>query len=451
MDFLMKLGQSKEDKLLREFTMIHNDTAFSVIQAVGGDAYSLWFALSTYARGKTGVYAYPKNETLMGQLGTSERSVQRWKQKLADAGIVRVIPCFRANGTQTANVNVLNAEFPTFPVGWDEFAQNGFVLIGGIPIPREELKKPAIDGVTDLTPYLNNPRKNCHPSNEYPDKTDGGRVSNPSPSPESTRAGAARGKNHFFSGEPDILEPENIKEAAYAHAREGEVISSSPMQTLGDEAPTTPRKPRLPKRIRVTCTYTKARGESDSFGDLSDAREKGGRDDLWRAVDQGQASPSEHDSFGELAPTAEVRAGGDLNPQDKPSPDQPGEPQGMAQMENLAISLLQRPLLTGDELHMIAELLEQGVPVATMVRGIQESFEAFVPRYTGDRIKRLTYCRDRIVELHEAATRPRSSPQKTTRKFERIGRESEPAVAPHVQPGKYDEMNERLARLVRRE
>ncbi len=246
-----------------------------------------------------------------------------------------------------------------------------------------------------------------------------------------------------------------ITEDEVAYAREGEVISASPIQALGDEVLATPRKPRLPKRIRITRTYTKAREESDSSGDLSDVRENGGQDDLWRAVDQGQASPSEHDSFGELAPTAEVSAGGDLNPQDKPSPDQPGEPEGMAQLENLAISLLQRPLLTGDELHMIAELLEQGVPVATMVRGIQESFEAFVPRYTGDRIKRLTYCRDRIVELHEASARPSVSSQKPGRRYGGGGlrqrNETKSGDAANVQPGKYEQFYAHYPHLRKRE
>ena len=248
--------------------------------------------------------------------------------------------------------------------------------------------------------------------------------------------------------------PEKIQqdEAAYACAREGEAISSGPTQALGGEALAASRKPRFLKRIRITRTHTQAHAESVSSGDLSDARENRGQEDLWRAVDQGQAPLSEHDSFGELAATAEAHAGSDLRPQDKPSPDQSSEPEGMAKLEDLAIGLLQRAMLTGDELHMIAELLEQGVPVATMMRGIQESFEAFVPRYTGDRIKRLTYCRDRIIELHEAATRPRSSPspQRTTRKFGRISRESETPLA-LVQPGKYDKMNELLERLVQKE
>lgn len=75
-------------------------------------------------------------------------------------------------------------------------------------------------------------------------------------------------------------------------------------------------------------------------------------------------------------------------------------------VEDIAIRLLGRDLLHGDEMQLIAQLLSDGVPHTTILRGIQESFDAFKPRYTGDRIKSLTYCEGRIRELHEMLTRP---------------------------------------------
>ena len=127
-------------------------------------------------------------------------------------------------------------------------------------------------------------------------------------------------------------------------------------------------------------------------------------------------------------------------------------------VEDIAIRLLGRDLLRGEELQLIAQLLGDGVPHATILRGIQESFDAFKPRYRGDRIKSLTYCEGRIRELHEMYTRPAPAvkggygPGKS--RFRRAGRtigdrQDEQAESPRagigasaaystMQPGKYN-------------
>ena len=362
----MKLGQSKEDKWLRQFTMIHNTTALAIIQAAGPDAFCLWFLLNTYLRGKTGVFAYPKNGTLAQQLSASERSVQRWKSRLQQVGIVRVIPCFLPGGTQTANVVVINAEYPDVPKEWKTFAQHGFCLVGGTPIPLEQLTKPEIGGVTKVSPHPNGPRQNGRPSQQAADSFVRGRVTDLSPSSEPANPVSVRDEEGFLAGEPNVLELNKEEEAA-----------------------------------------------SNSTGEPGIENERCARGDGSEMDDRIQ------------------------------------------RLEVISLELLQRSTLGPEERSLLRQLLVDGVQEDVMERGIRESFQLFKPKYEGDRIKRLTYCRDRILELHahksraicsydkdaQAQTGQRNTQKRTD--AHTTGRDrAQSKGTPFVQSGKYDRFRE---------
>jgi hypothetical protein len=73
-------------------------------------------------------------------------------------------------------------------------------------------------------------------------------------------------------------------------------------------------------------------------------------------------------------------------------------------IELLAVTLLQRPIITPDEYKMLQKLYASGVSVETIMRGIQESFDNYKPRTVRDKISRLTYCENHILDLHEKLT-----------------------------------------------
>ena len=74
------------------------------------------------------------------------------------------------------------------------------------------------------------------------------------------------------------------------------------------------------------------------------------------------------------------------------------------EVEQLAVSLMQRPMLGSDELLMLKNLTESGVPISTIVQGIRESFANYKPRTSRDKIARLTYCQNHILDLHDKLT-----------------------------------------------
>ena len=151
-DFIVKLGQSKAEKLQSEFTMVHNETAYQIIREIGPEAFAMYFTLSSLAFGKTTVMIDPDNQDLQELVGKCERTVQRWKAKLQEANIIRVAPCFNLNGLQVANVIIFNAAYPEVPEGWNTFAPNGFVQVSQDqpPMVKEEYEKMIAEGVAIL-------------------------------------------------------------------------------------------------------------------------------------------------------------------------------------------------------------------------------------------------------------------------------------------------------------
>ena len=152
-DFIVKLGQSKAERLQSEFTMIHNETAYQIIQQVGPEGFALYYTLSSLAFGKTNVVLNGKateNKELQQLLGKSERTIQRWKEKLAEAKLIRVVRCQNPKGMQVSNVIIFNAAWPEIPEGWDDYAPNGFVQIteGQAPILHEEYEQLVTQGVS---------------------------------------------------------------------------------------------------------------------------------------------------------------------------------------------------------------------------------------------------------------------------------------------------------------
>lgn len=75
----------------------------------------------------------------------------------------------------------------------------------------------------------------------------------------------------------------------------------------------------------------------------------------------------------------------------------------VAEIEMLAVMLLQRPMLYPDEVKMLMDLSATRVPKATILQGIGESFENYKPRSSRDKINRLTYCMNHILDLHDIA------------------------------------------------
>ena len=73
-------------------------------------------------------------------------------------------------------------------------------------------------------------------------------------------------------------------------------------------------------------------------------------------------------------------------------------------IESLVVPLLGRSMLGTDEIHMLDDLIKTGVSRETIIRGITESFANHKPKNSRDKINRLTYCRNHILDLHDIAT-----------------------------------------------
>lgn len=102
----------------------------------------------------------------------------------------------------------------------------------------------------------------------------------------------------------------------------------------------------------------------------------------------------------------------------------------------LAAPLLRRAKLDADEKCMLEDLLATGVSPQHIVDGIRQAFEAYKPRYPGDRIYKLTYCRLRILQASGVAALRRSGQS-------RLSRERSSRGSPLVQPDKYEVFWER--------
>ncbi len=73
-------------------------------------------------------------------------------------------------------------------------------------------------------------------------------------------------------------------------------------------------------------------------------------------------------------------------------------------IEDDFLSLMQRAMLTPDESKMLMDFVALGIPDETILQGIRNGFNRYKPVREGDRIKRLTYCRTHVLDLHEVHT-----------------------------------------------
>lgn len=236
-EFLFKLGQSKAEKLQEEFTMIHNESAFEIISKIGPDGFALYFSLSTYAYGKTKVMAYPSNEELSRKLSVSDRTIRRWKAKCELGDALRTVPCYLPNGFQTSSVILFNAAYPEKPEGWNTFAANGFVMINGSPMLREEFENLITTGRTKVSTLKKNPGQNCPPPKIAPDN-----INRPGWTELSAPVGAEIActispESTFFEGEEDQVKENNLKTVVVELVQQfqnltKETILESKMSTL---------------------------------------------------------------------------------------------------------------------------------------------------------------------------------------------------------------------------
>ncbi|MCY0875140.1 MAG: hypothetical protein OWT28_02535 [Firmicutes bacterium] len=137
-----------------------------------------------------------------------------------------------------------------------------------------------------------------------------------------------------------------------------------------------------------------------------------------------------------------------------------GEPAGQGDIgfiEQIAAPLLQRTQLNAEEKRMLVDLLATGVSTHHMIEGIRQAFDAYKPRYAGDRIYKLTYCRLPILQAAGVYSVDRSGrsgqaakgsgrgaslvqPDKYEKFWQRYRERDGPEShgAHRVQPGKYD-------------
>jgi len=370
-EFIIRLGQSRSDRMMQSFSMIHDETAFEVARTTGSEGFTLYFVLNSYTHGRCGVTVFPSNETLAERIGVSVRTIRRWKQRLVDACIIRVAPCYLSDGTQTSNVIIFNAAYPDVPIGWDAFAQNGFVRHPGqLPIP--------------ITAPLNDESTRSEKtSRQWADKNV--RV-----------VKQTRTKTSRYLDDPGQNRPgtENNRDK----------IVRDPRPKL-----TAPPHPTSPVLART--------------------------DERFLQAEPNQVEPKEEE----------------VDPAHKTD--------YVERVKQEISRLLNRDVLGTDELAMLTELQTTGIALETVLQGIRETATAFRPRYTGDRIKRATYFRDRILELHDLTHRT-SAPRTTRRvsssnprrpldrrtRSEPISNSQPPIdrATPAAQPGKYDRFYELL-------
>ncbi|MCL6443141.1 MAG: DUF1376 domain-containing protein [Alicyclobacillus sp.] len=64
-----------------------------------------------------------------------------------------------------------------------------------------------------------------------------------------------------------------------------------------------------------------------------------------------------------------------------------------------------RYMILGDEFQLIRRMVEEGIPKALIVRGVELAFERYKPKYQRDGIRSFAYCKDIIYELWETSQR----------------------------------------------
>lgn len=222
-EFILRLGKSKQDKFYEEFSMLHDETVFEIIRAAGSEAFALYYALNSYTRGKTGVIAFPKNDTLSSLLGANIRSIQRWKQKLKELDIICVVPCYLPDGRQTSSVTLLNAAYPEIPDGWEVYKPGSFIKVYGqlpqfIPATLEKsytmahdknvagMNPPLLTDLSNLTGQENGPRQICHGQNIGHDISVVAAATDMSSSPPPVSPDGTRPAMPFFEAELNVFE-----------------------------------------------------------------------------------------------------------------------------------------------------------------------------------------------------------------------------------------------------
>jgi len=82
--------------------------------------------------------------------------------------------------------------------------------------------------------------------------------------------------------------------------------------------------------------------------------------------------------------------------------------------------------LMPNDILVIEQLLQDGIPVDTILRGIDKAFDEYKPRFKNDRIKSMTYCEPIIRELHYLnENRKEANERAKTRKSAGHGRDSQ--------------------------
>jgi hypothetical protein len=82
--------------------------------------------------------------------------------------------------------------------------------------------------------------------------------------------------------------------------------------------------------------------------------------------------------------------------------------------------------LMPNDILVIEQLLQDGIPVDTIMQGIDKAFDEYKPRFKNDRIKSMTYCDPIIRELHYLnESRKEANERAKTRKSAGHGRDSQ--------------------------
>ena len=82
--------------------------------------------------------------------------------------------------------------------------------------------------------------------------------------------------------------------------------------------------------------------------------------------------------------------------------------------------------LMPNDILVIEQLLQDGIPVDTIMQGIDKAFDEYKPRFKNDRIKSMTYCEPIIRELHYLnENRKEANERAKTRKSAGHGRDSQ--------------------------
>lgn len=169
-ELMMRLGQSKAEKMANNFLTIEKGQMMDIIRRCGGDAFALWCYIEGKCYGKTKVFSFPALDTIAKEFKKDKKTIKRWFKVLEAEGAMKVVPCFEPSGKQMSNVFIVNAEFPEVPAGWDELYPEGVVMVNDQPHDRMEFLGTPFGqkvGGTNLSPSPDlSPSQNCPPKKD---------------------------------------------------------------------------------------------------------------------------------------------------------------------------------------------------------------------------------------------------------------------------------------------